>query len=355
MAAAVAAAAALAAGAAAPAHGATVFGNGFDVANLDALLAQGSFTCGGFNVPNIVYQPPGPGCTAYSAGAFGSGSGSHVVPSGFGVITSVRIRQGPATGPMRLSVLMGQRGIGIGVSQCCVGRTQTDVFTPAPNQVTELRTRIPVRNELTATNVYEFDQLALTGVGPQSVIPAVRIPEDPNLGFVFTSGIYFPAIAPGVEAFGTPYSASIAIMFQATWEPDADRDGFGDETQDTCPTDARSQSARAAACPPRGGGTTARLVPGRVGTDARGRGTLRVTVPRAGRLSVAGSGTSARFVRRAIISSTRGRTVRVTIAPTSAALAVMRRRALPVRVRLTFTPRSGATLRATVAYTFRRR
>ena len=50
-----------------------------------------------------------------------------------------------------------------------------------------------------------------------------------------------PAINPG------------RMLLNATVEPDADRDGFGDETQDLCPTDASTQGS----CPTPPGDTTA--------------------------------------------------------------------------------------------------
>jgi hypothetical protein len=45
--------------------------------------------------------------------------------------------------------------------------------------------------------------------------------------------------APGRAPLGT--NAGVALALQATVEPDADHDGFGDETQDQCPTDASTQ------------------------------------------------------------------------------------------------------------------
>src|SRR5262249_45082054 len=44
---------------------------------------------------------------------------------------------------------------------------------------------------------------------------------------------------PARDPTGTNHGAALAL--QATVEPDADHDGFGDETQDQCPTDASTQ------------------------------------------------------------------------------------------------------------------
>ena len=51
-----------------------------------------------------------------------------------------------------------------------------------------------------------------------------------------------------LSAPGAPFRERLNI--QATLEPDADVDGFGDETQDQCPSDATTQGA----CPGGGGG-----------------------------------------------------------------------------------------------------
>jgi hypothetical protein len=51
---------------------------------------------------------------------------------------------------------------------------------------------------------------------------------------------------PGATGDGTPGSPDTLLAVAADVETDADRDGFGDESQDACPTDATTQGA----CPP---------------------------------------------------------------------------------------------------------
>ena len=53
-------------------------------------------------------------------------------------------------------------------------------------------------------------------------------------------------IPPGTTGAFPSAAASVQIDLAAMLEPDADADGFGDETQDQCPTDATTQGA----CPP---------------------------------------------------------------------------------------------------------
>ncbi len=73
----------------------------------------------------------------------------------------------------------------------------------------------------------------------------------------------------------------------ATIEPDADRDGYGDESQDGCPT----QSATHDACSNRFSfGNLQRR-------RNKGTATLRVRVPGPGRVSLSGSGVVRRVVR----------------------------------------------------------
>lgn len=51
-----------------------------------------------------------------------------------------------------------------------------------------------------------------------------------------------PALGDGLAALGTA-KPDVELFFNADVEPDADRDGFGDETQDACPTDPTTQQA----------------------------------------------------------------------------------------------------------------
>jgi hypothetical protein len=56
-----------------------------------------------------------------------------------------------------------------------------------------------------------------------------------------------PALVDGAPArLGSPSPPNGELLINADIEPDADHDGFGDETQDLCPTDASTTGA----CPP---------------------------------------------------------------------------------------------------------
>ena len=64
----------------------------------------------------------------------------------------------------------------------------------------------------------------------------------------------------GIGVVGTSYDGT--ILYDADVEPDADHDGYGDITQDACPTDPATQGA----CPP------AAAAPGSTGGGAGGKG-----------------------------------------------------------------------------------
>lgn len=58
-----------------------------------------------------------------------------------------------------------------------------------------------------------------------------------------------PSLPPdGSQSSGTLESPSFQMLAQYRVEPDADGDGFGDETQDKCPTSAKTQAACAKKC-----------------------------------------------------------------------------------------------------------
>ena len=64
-------------------------------------------------------------------------------------------------------------------------------------------------------------------------------------GTLATTYFFSPALADGIT--GTPQTSSAAAIVQllanATVEADSDRDGFGDDTQDSCDDDSTRQAA----------------------------------------------------------------------------------------------------------------
>jgi hypothetical protein len=71
--------------------------------------------------------------------------------------------------------------------------------------------------------------------------------------------LYAPPLAEGQGPRGPSGDPTGELLVQAVMEPDADGDGFGDETQDGCPTQASTQGA----CDTAGPGVRSILVGGR--------------------------------------------------------------------------------------------
>ena len=125
------------------------------------------------------------------------------VPSN-GVLTRWRVRTGNATEPVRLTVLRASE----------VGRSA--LVTPPIGVVSVHRARIPVQ---------AGDRIALEVAGGGVFFRAGS-----------SSDLWQPPIPEGA-ALPAPTSANQAIepAMNADIEPDADTDGYGDETQDNCP------------------------------------------------------------------------------------------------------------------------
>ncbi len=173
------------------------------------------------------------GSTALASACPGGGTVTYVqrvsppsasyAAAGAGVLTSWSYFRGsvPAT-TIKLRVL---RPTSTADTFTTVGVTQPQ--SPAANQVSTYPTRIAVQPGdflgYTATSAGNFScGGGAAGFGINSA------PGDPADG----STIAYTAI-------GTPFQLDISAVLEA----DADGDGYGDETQDLCPTDATTQGA----------------------------------------------------------------------------------------------------------------
>jgi hypothetical protein len=154
---------------------------------------------------------------------------SYAVPAGGGVITSWGHEAGAGLGKSLALLAMRPSG-GIHVVAGSSG-----VQPLAPSQLNIFGARIPVQGgELLAVwngpNVEGCGKMI--GVPPGDVFKTEGpITTEPVAGNAFT--------LPG-EYLGHLLNVSANV------EPDADKDGFGDESQDQCPTDASAQGV----CPP---------------------------------------------------------------------------------------------------------
>jgi hypothetical protein len=159
-----------------------------------------------------------------------------------GVIVSWRIVTGSSSVPHQIALRLARGEEG--------GLVGPRVTLPAAAGTYEYAAQMPVHagDEL-GVDLDEVENTALPPVLRSGVSGA-------------TSHFWFPRVPPGESRL---YQAleSTELLMNATIEPDADHDGYGDETQDACPT-----VVGPAACP--GAGT------GASGTGASGTGAALV-------------------------------------------------------------------------------
>jgi hypothetical protein len=152
-------------------------------------------------------------------------------PTGRGVITKVRVKVGPTTGPMQIVVEEALRADnpsdpGHPTYACCKAVNASHVFTPTPNTTTEQNVSLPIRQDLApdpATGLYVDQHLVLSVLAPNVPIPANL---DPNAFF----GGWFPAWKVGEERTGIYGGQGAVILFNADWS--------------SCPGAGAAQSAK---------------------------------------------------------------------------------------------------------------
>ena len=183
---------------------------------LGQVSPDGSFSDGPINlVQNIAVPDP------------------YAVPAGGGVITrwSHRGKSGNA-GSGRLQVWRFVQQFDSTFQYDLVGRSALEEFSPGLNT---FPTRIPVNG---------LDRLGLrAGVGAGGFFGSTV--GNAAAGDTNTSD---PAVGAtrNFTTVGHVITSPFRVNVSALLEPDADADGFGDETQDDCPTDASTQGS----CPP---------------------------------------------------------------------------------------------------------
>lgn len=146
---------------------------------------------------NRFFLPTGStSCTYVGTGALGSQQEVAQAPRGGGLVTLVRVRAGPVTGPTQVTVLRATRS-GVGFA-CCFYAGASPVFRPAPNSITTLRVRLPVRSDLNPAFGETVDYLGISVLAPGVPIPAQELG---NPGNPFQPGAlaFFPFVRPGDE------------------------------------------------------------------------------------------------------------------------------------------------------------
>lgn len=139
-------------------------------------------------------------------------------PTGRGIITKVRVRVGPVTGPMQIVVEEALRynnpvEPGKPTYACCKAINASPIFTPTANQITEIPVSLPIRQDLSPdpTGVFVDQHLSLSVLAPNVPIPANI---DPN-GFF---GGWFPAWTVGEQRTGVYGGQGAVVLFNADWQ-----------------------------------------------------------------------------------------------------------------------------------------
>ena len=156
-------------------------------------------------------------------------------PVGTGVVTAVRVKVGPVTGPMQIVVEQALRKDNPGdpghpTYACCQAINASQVFTPTANAITQVPVNLPVRQDIApdpSTGIYTDQHLSLSVLAPNVPIPASL---DSN-GFY---GGWFPAWSVGDERAGVYGGQGAVILFNADWSPTANPSPAA-RTTATCP------------------------------------------------------------------------------------------------------------------------
>jgi hypothetical protein len=195
----------------APSAGAVTFG-----ANLNRTPNNGS-RCPDIGYPIYNFAT----CSSESTNLTTGESG--FPPVGVGVVTQVRVRVGPVTGPMQIVVEEALRKDNPGdpghpTYACCKAINASQVFTPAANAITPVNVNLPVRQDIAPdpnTGFYVDDHLALSVLDPNVPIPA-NLDSQNTIGV----GIWLPAWRVGEERASSAYGTSGAqVLFNADWSP----------------------------------------------------------------------------------------------------------------------------------------
>ncbi len=149
----------------------------------------------------------------------------HRIP-GTGVITSMRTVIGPGGSPTTIRFKVARAGAAANTWRAVGSSAAIPV---SENTVVQRNLRIPTR---------AGDVLGIYVGGSTCYRPASTDHE-----MTQTSGDL-----PGTDTPMSPIPG-YQIPIEGTWEPDADRDRYGDRTQDTCPTDPTTQRACATSRP----------------------------------------------------------------------------------------------------------
>lgn len=241
----------------------------------------------------------------------------YTVPTGGGVITAWRTSTG--SGPVKLRLFsLGGSGV------TPVAESDTEHLTPT---VTSFPTRIPVAGG---------ERLGL------SVLPGASLSDcysdTTSLGVQDT--MFLAQAGPlGVDEPVVDGSNATLLNVAVTLEPDADGDGYGDETQDGCPGDAAAHGP----CPI----DNAFTIDKKKVNDKKGTAKLTVTVPGAGVIKLSGKDVASQRVEKAAAGN-----AKLTLKPKGKVKKELTKQGkAKLKATITFTPTGGEASRQTTKLT----
>ncbi|MEA2346799.1 MAG: hypothetical protein QOG62_586 [Thermoleophilaceae bacterium] len=168
-------------------------------------------------------------CTPQSFVQAASAANNHLVPPGGGVITEWRYQADAVTAQLALRVFSRT-----GATSTFTALAESEPRSTVPNTVNKFPTRISVSGgELIGLRVDS---------GGSACLFETFAPGD----VYHQSNFALPLNTP--TAFGMAF-VGYHVAVAAVLEPDADHDGFGDESQDQCPADPTKQDCTPPAAP----------------------------------------------------------------------------------------------------------
>ena len=186
---------------------------------------------------------------AAGATEFGSSCSGQSTQLGVGIV-QLRLEGAPATSP--LGGVLTTWTIQNGTSQTLTQRLE--VLRPAAGfkfqvvAVSEFEAVPPGPSTFgTRLTIAPGDEIGVSGKAGSAVVYCAGLTEGEEFA-LFEPGTPVGSLSSGSEA-----TKEFALPVRARIEPDADHDGFGDETQDACPTDPLLQTACPSVGTPGGG------------------------------------------------------------------------------------------------------
>jgi len=140
-----------------------------------------------------------------------------------GVVVRWRIKAGSAVGPVALRITRP------GNSSARTGAGTSPTVTPTANQTSTFDVRLPIQSG------------DAVGIDCCQNASLHAFSSTPNASYEFWASRLEDRGPPTPPFFISPFEG-IELLVNADIEPDADADGFGDESQDQCPTDPATQT-----------------------------------------------------------------------------------------------------------------